>query len=137
MILLTCRLAWAELPPEMVKERLSNAEEVLSGTILNIHNAPNDWAEKYFGKNVIFNTYKPRIKYFDLEIEKVQKTTRGFKSGDIIKIAFADYKGQLLPPGSHQLKCKKNDRVSVFLRSDLNLGQDIFREAVDGCSVDH
>ena len=53
----------AELPPELIEEKNSKAEEVLVGTVLGIYNAPSNWIYPHENSE--------RLKYFNFKIEEL------------------------------------------------------------------
>lgn len=121
--------ALAELPIEVIKERNSKAEEILVGTVWGIYNAPKDWI--YPHKNT------DRLKYFNLRIKEVQKTTSGLKVGDIIKIVFVQYGTEAgIAIGTTPVKIKLFQKIKIYA-DPTNLGNNIFEPVIDGLSIEN
>ena len=119
----------AELPPEVIDKRNSKAEEVLVGTVWGIYNAPKDWIYPHQDTD--------KLKYFNLKIKEIQKTTSGLKVGDIIKIVFVQYGTEAgIAVGTTSVKVKIFQKIKIYANA-ANLGNNIFEPVIDGCSVEH
>lgn len=119
----------AELPPELIEEKNSKAEEVLIGTVLGIYSAPSNWVYPHENSE--------RLKYFNLRIEEVQKTAKGLDKGDVIKVVFVDYGPDSgIPIGTTPVKVNLLEKIKIYA-NPTNLGDNVFEPVLDGLSVVH
>ena len=119
----------AELPPELIEEKNSKAEEVLVGTVLGIYNAPSNWVYPHENSE--------RLKYFNFKIEEVQKTAKGLEKGDVIKVVFVDYGPESgIPIGTTPVKVNLLEKIKIYA-NPTDLGDNIFKPVLDGLSIVH
>ena len=121
----------AELPPELIEEKNRKAEEVFVGTVLGIYNAPSDWIYPHENSE--------RLKYFNLEIKEIQKTTKGLEKGAVVKVVFVDYElksGSEVLIGTTPVRINSLERIKIYV-NPTDLGDTIFEPAIEGYSIEH
>jgi len=120
--------ALAELPMKVIEERNSKAKEILVGTVLGIYNAPANWVYPHQDTD--------KLKYFNLKIKEVQKTSSGLKVGDITKIVFVQYGTEAgIAIGTTPVKVKLFQRIKIYANA-TDLGNNIFEAVIDGRSIE-
>jgi hypothetical protein len=120
--LICSQSAFAARNPVDAWDANSMVEEVLTGEVIEVNDAPSD-----FGFD----------KYFTLQVRMISKTTSGLAWGDVIKVPYNDYgqeKGKIYI-GPAYVAVETGDVVKIYANS-TDLGSDVFELAISGASVE-
>jgi hypothetical protein len=108
-------IAFGAMPPETINKLNIEADEILIGEIISIHNAPSEWCASDLMPG------KSKCRYFLLRVKHAIRSKGSKNEGDIVKICFVEYLTAIRGP--KLVRVNIGDLVVVYANHSASEGQ--------------